>query len=281
MAELSAHIDFLKAVSCYPQRYASPYPLDPADALPIFFLQLAIDKSVETFKEILRECAQPEIFLKLEKVMKGDAISLPKEDTPLSRFIVDLHSCASCVDEKTFPILFASLCKAIISYQADKRPTGLIAVHLYLWSNCGDLIHGFDSCLEMLPLNKKIHQTLDSLSLLTPYEEALSILAEKHFTAGPSATRTEIAARFYKSWWFGQYKRGKQLALAERLVDWSMHICLVSLKNWGLECAGAVQVVKDTIRELTPLLPFNVQRAENMYYSFHHMRRKKPPVRTE
>ncbi|MCC5832961.1 MAG: hypothetical protein JJU12_07975 [Chlamydiales bacterium] len=269
--ELYTIILFTKAFRDY-QMKEFKYRINKSDLLQIFFLQMSTDIDSNTLKEFLVECKRPEAISKLDAIGSGKA-SLPQDDSPLSRFINTLYDFTSCIGEEALPLFLAHIIDAIKHYQNDTRREEMRKVHNQLWSKCGAALFGINPCLERFPMHKEIYKTLDSLPLLTSYEKVLSILIDKHFPNHRNSTGFHLASILYKSWWFGEFRRGKKISLAERLVDWLMYNCLVSESNWGLDEKGAVQVVKDEFYKAS-ILPFNPQRAQIMYFRLHYQRRK-------
>lgn len=148
--------------------------LQPVDTLLIFLLQMTNDATQS--KDLLTECLKDDAVKQL-KTLRDHS---PEDETPLSRFIMNLRQEMNALGEDAFSTLFETFYSAVINYRAyNETQPGVDRSEA--WIGCGDLVYGFKPWIEKLRIHKDIYEDLDHLPPFTSHKEAKRQLNERYF----------------------------------------------------------------------------------------------------
>lgn len=233
------------------------------------FVDSCIDplQGTEFKQQLFEECQKESALLLISKTIDDGTDAL--DESVLSQLFFKLYQVSECFGEEMWIQVLTNFKLSVEELLNDQRKKQSVHLSLDLWEEVSPLSYGVLPLFEESALLEVAFEHLDALPLHTSKSEAAHQLILDFFDECDPTPRLAAATWLYKIWWLNHRREQKIQSHVDALVDWYAHECLAEDDNWELDEQSALQRIEELFRACTPLLPFNAQRAERMYFDLH------------
>ncbi|MCH9626654.1 MAG: hypothetical protein S4CHLAM2_02800 [Chlamydiales bacterium] len=250
----------------------------PGDHCFLYICQFA-DSCIDvqesgTFKQQLFQKCQDADALDLINRVIDDGIE-ELDESILSQFLLRLYQVSTCFGDEVWIQALCYFKIAVEEIQEDRRDHESVLVSHSLWESSSTLPYGVLPLFERSTLIEAAFKQLDTLPLHTAKSNAVQQLAAHFFDECAPTSSLAAATWLYKIWWLHHRREERIQSHVDALIDWFAHDFLVEDGGWKFSEQSAVHEIKKRFRAGCPLLPFNAQQAERMYFALQYSQAQK------